>query len=116
RGPAALRWGSSAIGGVVSATNNRIPDALPCKSPEDAAAPRRLPGTASCVEVETRSVFSTADKGVQSGVLVDVGAGNFAFHGDAYGRRAGDYAIPGSPYLDDPAHPYGGLQPNSSSR
>ena len=30
RGPATLRWGSQAIGGVVNATNNRIPDALPC--------------------------------------------------------------------------------------
>ena len=29
RGPAALRYGSTAIGGVVSATNNRIPEALP---------------------------------------------------------------------------------------
>jgi iron complex outermembrane receptor protein len=29
RGPAGLRYGSTSIGGVVSATNNRIPDALP---------------------------------------------------------------------------------------
>ena len=29
RGPAALRYGSTSIGGVVSATNNRIPDAVP---------------------------------------------------------------------------------------
>ena len=29
RGPAALRYGSTSIGGIVSATNNRIPDALP---------------------------------------------------------------------------------------
>ena len=29
RGPATLRYGSTSIGGVVSATNNRIPDALP---------------------------------------------------------------------------------------
>src|SRR6266851_3154161 len=30
RGPAALRYGSQSIGGVVSGTNNRIPEALPC--------------------------------------------------------------------------------------
>ena len=30
RGPATLRYGSQSIGGVVSSTNNRIPDALPC--------------------------------------------------------------------------------------
>src|SRR5262245_17560740 len=29
RGPATLRWGSQAIGGVVNTTNNRIPDAIP---------------------------------------------------------------------------------------
>ena len=29
RGPAGLRYGSTSIGGIVSATNNRIPDALP---------------------------------------------------------------------------------------
>ncbi len=31
RGPATLRWGSQAIGGVVNVKNNRIPDALPCR-------------------------------------------------------------------------------------
>ncbi|MCJ9707337.1 Plug domain-containing protein, partial [Bradyrhizobium sp. SHOUNA76] len=33
RGPAALRYGSTSIGGVVSATNNRIPDAMPSCAP-----------------------------------------------------------------------------------
>src|SRR5258705_13457987 len=34
RGPASLRYGSTSIGGVVNATNNRIPDALPpCAAP-----------------------------------------------------------------------------------
>src|SRR5204863_9881660 len=33
RGPAALRYGSTSIGGLVSATDNRIPDAFPpCRS------------------------------------------------------------------------------------
>jgi iron complex outermembrane receptor protein len=31
RGPATLRWGSQAIGGVVSATDNRIPEATPVR-------------------------------------------------------------------------------------
>ena len=30
RGPATLRWGSQAIGGVVNATNDRIPEKIPC--------------------------------------------------------------------------------------
>src|SRR5207253_9462964 len=33
RGPATLRYGSQSIGGIVSSTNNRIPDAMPpCRS------------------------------------------------------------------------------------
>src|SRR5437762_6572541 len=62
RGPAALRYGSTSIGGVVAATNNRIPDALPTC----AAAPLQtygLPAKAPlanveappCVAVETRT-------------------------------------------------------------
>src|SRR5512139_528775 len=38
RGPAALRYGSTSIGGVVAASNNRIPEALPCPPPEAIAA------------------------------------------------------------------------------
>src|SRR5262249_53758128 len=34
RGPATLRYGSTAIGGVVSSENNRIPEALPCRPGE----------------------------------------------------------------------------------
>jgi len=41
RGPATLRYGSQSIGGVVSATNNRIPEALPCAPPPPASAARR---------------------------------------------------------------------------
>src|SRR5438270_9232856 len=33
RGPATLRYGSQSIGGVVSGTNNRIPETLPCGPP-----------------------------------------------------------------------------------
>jgi iron complex outermembrane receptor protein len=119
RGPAALRWGSTSIGGVVSASNNRIPEALPC-----APTPLQTYGygvvspmpTSGCITAETRSAFSTVDRGVESGVLIDAAGGNVAFHADAYGRRNGDYAIPGHPYLGDPDHPVGGRQPNSSAR
>ena len=95
RGPATLRYGSTAIGGVVSATNNRIPEALP----SCAAAPFQtygLPAKAplcelqspSCVTVETRPAVSSVDRGVEGGILLDAGAGNFAVHADAYGRKA----------------------------
>ena len=38
RGPATLRWGSQAIGGVVNATNNRIPTRCPARRRRSRAA------------------------------------------------------------------------------
>ena len=123
RGPATLRYGSTAIGGVVSATNNRIPDALP----SCAAAPFQsygLPAKAplanvqspSCVTVETRTAVSSVDRGVEGGILLDAGAGNFAVHADAYGRKGSDYNIPSYPYLFDQTRPVNGRQPNSAAQ
>lgn len=87
RGPATLRYGSQSIGGVVSSTNNRIPDRLPCGAP--------------CARFETRGAATTVDNGLEGGVLADAAAGNVAIHADAFARRADDYRIPG------------GVQPNS---
>ncbi|MBR1133700.1 TonB-dependent receptor [Bradyrhizobium iriomotense] len=122
RGPAALRYGSTSIGGVVSATNNRIPDALPSCAPSfqtyglPTKAPLASAATSPCVTAETRTAFSSVDRGVESGVLLDTGGGNFAFHADAYGRTTSDYAIPSYPYLNDQTRPVNGRQPNSATR
>ncbi|CCE12180.1 putative outer membrane hemin/siderophore receptor protein [Bradyrhizobium sp. STM 3843] len=122
RGPAALRYGSTSIGGVVSATNNRIPQALPvCPSApfQSYGLPAKAPAIdgAPCITAETRTSFSSVDRGVQSGVLIDAGGGNYAIHADAYGRKADDYAIPGYPYRFDQTRPVtNGRQPNSSLR
>ena len=101
RGPAAMRYGSTSIGGVVSATNNRIPDALPtCAAAPfqsyglPAKAPLANAQSPSCVTVETRTAVSSVDRGVDGGILLDAGGGNFAIHADAYGRKASDYSIP----------------------
>lgn len=101
RGPATLRWGSQAIGGVVNVENNRIPDAIP---------PRGF-------GLETRGAIVTGQKGREGGVLLDAGAGNFALHADAFGRNASDYRIPNYPYLmpEEPG-PFNGLQPNTGNR
>ncbi|MGD9847069.1 MAG: TonB-dependent receptor plug domain-containing protein, partial [Variibacter sp.] len=64
RGPATLRYGSQAIGGVVNVDNNRIPTFIP---------PRGFAG-------EVRAAGSTTDSGIEGGVLRDAGAGNFAVH------------------------------------
>ena len=123
RGPAAMRYGSTSIGGVVSATNNRIPDALPtCAAVPfqsyglPAKAPLANAQTSSCVNVETRTAVNSVDRGVDSGILLDAGGGNFAFHADAYGRKASDYSIPSYPYLFDQTRPVNGRQPNSAAQ
>lgn len=122
RGPAALRYGSTSIGGVVSATNNRIPDAVPVCAPSfqgyglPGRAPLATAATSPCVTAETRTAFSSVDRGVESGVLLDTGGGNFAFHADAYGRTTSDYAIPSYPYLNDQTRSVNGRQPNSATR
>lgn len=102
RGPATLRYGSQAIGGVVNAENNRIPTAIPQRG----------------IAGEVRSAISTVDRGREGAVLLDAGGGNLAIHADAYGRQAGDYQIPSYPYLypELPAPPVNRWQPNSANK
>jgi iron complex outermembrane receptor protein len=119
RGPATLRFGSQAIGGVVETTNNRVPTALPCANVSPAFS-----GPASCATFETRGAATSVDNGVNGGLLVDTGAGNFAFHADVFGRKADDYRVPHYPYLVPPSpadapratqpNTFAGRQPNSS--
>ncbi|HWK86311.1 MAG TPA: TonB-dependent receptor [Xanthobacteraceae bacterium] len=82
-GPSTLRWGSQAIGGVVSVSNNRIPDHVP----------------ASGFSMETKGAVSSADRGYEASTLLDLGSLNAAgyggaIHADIYKRYGGDYAIP----------------------
>jgi iron complex outermembrane receptor protein len=107
RGPATLRYGSQSIGGVVSATNNRIPVAIPARG----------------ASAEVRSAFTSIDAGTEGVLLLDAGKGNVAVHADIFGRRADDYRVPKYPYLTppDPAELpfatqpvlFNGRQPNS---
>ncbi len=122
-GPAALRYGSTSIGGVVSATNNRIPDAMPtCPAAPfrsyglPAKAPLADAQTSACVNVETRTAVSSVDRGVEGGILLDAGGNNVAVHADAYGRKSSDYSIPSYPYLFDQTRPVNGRQPNSAAQ
>jgi iron complex outermembrane receptor protein len=130
RGPATLRYGSQAIGGVVSSENNRIPEALPCRNPEPprpivAKAPI-APDQAGCVSTEIRGNATSFDNGLNGGLLFDAGKGNWVFHADVSGRQSDDYRIPRYPYLvpPDPAEApratqpgqFNGRQPNSSLR
>jgi iron complex outermembrane receptor protein len=78
RGPATLRYGSQAIGGVVNAINDRIPEIIP---------PRGF-------SAETKGGLTSVDRGADGAFKVTAGAGNFAVHADAFRRYAGDYDTP----------------------
>jgi len=123
RGPAALRYGSTSIGGVVSATNNRIPDAIPtcaAKPFQTYGLPVKAPladnVAPGCLNVETRTSVSSVDRGVEGGMLLDAGGNNVAVHADVYGRTTSDYDIPSYPYLFDRTRPVNGRQPNSATQ
>jgi iron complex outermembrane receptor protein len=78
RGPAALRYGSGAIGGVVNVLDNRIPSELP---------------DAISGGFELRNA-SANDETVGVGSL-NAAAGDFAFHIDGVKRNSKDLEIPG---------------------
>lgn len=111
RGPATLRFGSQAIGGVVDVSNNRIPEAAPC---DDGPVFQQT----GCARLETRAGLSSVDNGLENATLLDAGRGNVVVHADVHGRRASNYLIPGYPYLypPEPPPPVDGRQPNSSMR
>jgi len=110
RGPATLRFGSQAIGGVVETTNNRIPTMIPWRG----------------ISTEFRGSATSVDNGLNGSVLLDAGGGNFAMHADAFGRQTQDYRVPHYPYLTAPnpidapnaTQPgaFNGRQPNSAAR
>lgn len=79
RGPGTLRYGSQAIGGVVSATNNRIPEFIPPNG----------------VSFATRGGLNSVSNGHDSAALLEAGGNGFAFHVDGFNRKSGDYRIPG---------------------
>ena len=89
RGPASLRYGNQAIGGVVNAINNRIPEAL-------------VPGGFAA---KIKGGGGSVDSSVDGAASIDASGENVAIHVDAFGRRAGDYRIPG-----------GGVQANTRQR
>jgi iron complex outermembrane receptor protein len=78
RGPATLRYGSQAIGGVVNAITNRVPY-------------RRGAGAAAG---EATAGYSDVSDGWNAAGQLNIDAGPFGLHGDAFVRRNGDYDTP----------------------
>jgi iron complex outermembrane receptor protein len=79
RGPATLRYGSGAIGGVVSAENNQVPTFIP------------LNGYTG----QVTTGYSTVDNGRLGAATVDAGHDGIAVHADGFKTAADNYAIPG---------------------
>ncbi len=77
RGPAALLYGGSAVGGVVNAIDNRIP-----KAPIDDVSGA----------LETRLGGATSERTLSA--VVETGGNGFALHADAFGRRTHDLRVP----------------------
>lgn len=78
RGPAALLYGGSAIGGVVNVIDNRIPQ-------------ERLEGVAGAAEIKGGG----AERLKSGAAYVDFGANKLVFHADAYDKRSENIEIPG---------------------
>ncbi|WP_336487534.1 TonB-dependent receptor [Methylobacterium nigriterrae] len=78
RGPASLRYGSQAIGGVVSAENNRVPSFIP------------VSGYAG----QATTGYSSVDSGRLAAAIVDAGGEHVAFHADGFRTAADSYATP----------------------
>lgn len=78
RGPAALLYGGSAMGGVVNAIDHRIPT-------------EKLEGLAGRAEAS----FGGANSQNNAAGVMDIGNGKIAIHADAYTRKSSDLDIPG---------------------
>ena len=74
RGPATLRYGSQAVGGVVSVENDRVPSAVPRNG----------------FSGEIRGGLNSVDNGRDSAFKVTAGSGGVALHADGFKRRADD--------------------------
>jgi iron complex outermembrane recepter protein len=77
RGPAALLYGGSAVGGVVNTIDNRIPTA-------------RIDGLQGAAEL--RFCGASAERG--GGAVIEGGQGPLAWHADVFGRRTSDLRVP----------------------
>jgi iron complex outermembrane recepter protein len=79
KGPAALRFGSNAIGGVVNVVDGRLPDSLPNKP----IAGEIFLGTSSAENAKSAAFRMSGTQG------------QYVFRFDGLARSSDDYAIPG---------------------
>ncbi len=88
RGPGALLYGGSAVGGVVNVIDNRIPK-------------ERLQGMTGKVDLG----LSSGNSGKQGAFMIETGNERFALHADASARSSGDVSVPTRLACTNPASP-----------
>jgi len=89
RGPSALQYGGSAVGGVVNVIDNRIPT-----EPINGFGGRADLG------------FSTGNKEKSGGVVLEGGNDRFALHVDAFNRDSKDVSVPIDLNCEKPGSPW----------
>ncbi len=100
RGPGALLYGGSAVGGVVNALDNRIPR-------------ERMSGVSGVVEA--RLGGAQGERG--GAALVEAGNGQFVLHADVFGRNTKNLRVPThTPLADGSPLPETDRVRNSASR
>lgn len=77
RGPGALQYGGSAVGGVVNTFDNRIPK-------------QRLSGPTGSAELR----LGGAERGRGGAAVVETGTDRYALHADFFGRETEDLRVP----------------------
>ena len=81
RGPGALRYGGSAVGGVVNVIDNRIPR-------------EALFDTKGGISGKVDMGLATGNSEKSSGVLLEGGTDRYALHVDVFSRETGDVKVP----------------------
>lgn len=84
RGPGALLYGGSAVGGVVNALDNRIPR-------------ERMDGVSGAAELR----LGGAQNERGGAALVETGNAQFGLHADAFGRKTDDLRVPKYTPIED---------------
>ncbi len=88
RGPGALLYGGSAIGGVVNVIDNRIPK-------------ERIQGVTGKVDFG----LSSGNSGKNAAFLIETGNDKFALHADVSARSSGDVSVPIALACTNPSSP-----------
>ncbi|KAF1044927.1 TonB-dependent receptor [Xylophilus sp.] len=88
RGPAALFYGGSAVGGVVNVIDNRIPR-------------EKLDGVSGRADLG----FATGNKERGGAAMVEAGNDRYAIHVDAFDRRTSDVRVPVALECERPGSP-----------